>query len=276
MKGINIMKKWLLIIVGFFLIASGFFYIVQKNKKTADSSIEKAVEVKDYKTVLKDVKKYVGYKVKGEGLVEESVYEEGVGVFTTVVLDTSDYSDLILLYEKDRTRIIESRTTILFSGEIAGIYKDNKVFNRAMNLAKVTVDSMELQNASMGNSDVLSELAINKEKQKEKINVELKKLTVYKSSTRIYLKIVNESSNDIYLNPASLKLIADGRKIPAKYEMLDKKFQLDRYLNPTDQTYGALSFNEIVDSTKQLQLKISFSSQAKKEPINFKFKIKLE
>ncbi|MBQ0138573.1 MAG: hypothetical protein KBT36_04695 [Kurthia sp.] len=269
------MKKWLLITLGILLLASTSFYFAKKNEKTADSSIEKIIEEKDYANVLDNPNEFIGYKVEGEGLVEESIYEEGIGVFTTVILNTHDYSDLVLLYEEEENRVLESRTSVFFSGKVAGLYKEKDVFKRAVNLPKVNIDSIEIENQSNLDQKDLFEVAINKEKQKEKIAIELEKVAIYKSATRIYLSIRNHSQNDAYLNEASIQLLADGIEIPTKYEMLDKKLRLERYLNPGEETYGALSFKKVLISTEKLQLKISFSSEEKKEPIDFYFKVNL-
>lgn len=269
------MKKWLLIAFGIILLASSVFYFEKTKEKAVDSSIEKKLEEKDYDDFIVNTTDYIGYKIEDEGLVEESVYIKGEGVYTTVVLNPDEYSNVILLFEKDQKRVIEPRNTVLFSGNITEIYKNKKTFNRLVKLPKIKVDTLTLENKESIDNKDLFQVDIRKKQQKKGTEVTLEKIAIFNSATRIYLTISNQSKHDIYLNEASIQLFADGELIATKYEMLDKKVRLERYLRPNNETYGALSFKEIMISTKKLQLKISFSSGEQEQPIDYNFKVTL-
>lgn len=75
---------------------------------------------------MKNTDKYIGYTIEGEGLVDESVYIEGQGVYTAVVLNLRDYSNVVMLFEKGQTRELEPQIMVDFKGKVKELYKNEK------------------------------------------------------------------------------------------------------------------------------------------------------
>lgn len=82
------------------------------------------------------------------------------------------------------------------------------------------------------------------------IHVEVDKVCMYPKSTRIYL--YNKNDARIYLNDSFIKLYANGKEIPSKYEVLDQSIRLARSLEPNKGTRGVMSFEVVPKDTKNL------------------------
>lgn len=139
-------------------------------------------------------------------------------------------------------------------------------------MPKINVENLIVETQETVDHKDLFRVGIKTKQEKQDIQVTLEKVAIFNSATRVYVTISNHSDHDVYLNEASIQLLADGETVPGKYEMLDKKIRLERYLIPNDETYGALSFNKMKISTEKIEFEISFSSEENEKPINFKFK----
>lgn len=271
------MKKWIFLILAIAVIGSGMFLIEKNLGKTPQSVTNKKLEEEDYKDFINNPADYVGYSMSAEGLVEESKFIKSEGVYTTLILNEKEYEDIIVLYEKEGTKEFEPRTTVDFEGKVARVYKDKKTFNRTINLPKINVTSIKVNDyPKEKNNRKSKELAIGQSKSKQNVQVKVENIELNESSTRVHIKIQNNSKQRIYLNEGNAFLEVDGESISSKYEMLDKNLRLATSLDATDGTEGVLTFNEIDRQSKQLKLILKIISVENDAPIEFKYTIELQ
>lgn len=75
--------------------------------------------------MIKSPKNYVGHSIEAEGLVDDSKYINGKGVYSVILLKKGEYIISVVIVETDKKEALVEQSYIRFEGEITGIYKGN-------------------------------------------------------------------------------------------------------------------------------------------------------
>lgn len=75
--------------------------------------------------MIKNPKNYVGHSIEAEGLVDDSKYINGKGVYSVILLKKGEYTISLVIVETDKKEALAEQSYIRFEGEITGIYKEN-------------------------------------------------------------------------------------------------------------------------------------------------------
>lgn len=221
-------------------------FLEHKNKQQQPAQ-KKTKEI-DYGYMIKSPKNYVGHSIEAEGLVDDSKYINGKGVYSVILLKKGEYIISVVIVETDKKEALVEQSYIRFEGEITGIYKGNldlSVQGGEIRTKEVIIEESE-------KSPNMVNVEINEQGNFGNVHVEVDKVRMYSKSTRIYLFLYNKNDARIYLNDSSIKLYADGKEIPSKYEVLDQSIRLARSLEPNKGTRGVMSFEVVPKDTKNL------------------------
>lgn len=267
--------KWriiILIVIGL-VLGTGIYFSVPffEHKTQKNIPAQKETTEIDYERMAKNPTAYIGHKIEAEGLVDESRYIEGKGVYSVILLKNNDYITSVVISEKDKNEVLAQQSYIRFSGEIEGIYRGDLDLGVQGDLVEIRTTEVIIDESEKS-PDVVS-VDIEEQGNFGNVHVEVDKVRIYEKSTRIYLFLYNKNEERIYLNDSSIKLYADGKKIPTKYEVLDQSVRLARSLEPNKGTRGVLSFEAIPKNTKKLSLKFEMTMVSQQKPIQFSHKM---
>lgn len=245
-----------------------------QNKEKEKATPEKLITQDKVPELIENPKIYVGYDIEANGVVDRSNYVKGKGVYSALLLDPKEYKDPIVILQKDEKKPLKQQSIVNFSGKVAKVYKGTDKLGMKGSLAQVNIKTIEVGEGESFENEVLINQDVNEKCEVEKVLLEVEKVKVYQSGTRISIFLYNKNKKRIYLNDSTIKLLADGVVVPTKFEILDQKDRLLHTLESDQGTHGVLSFNRIAKTTKNLELSFQLSLVNESKPINIKKKIK--
>lgn len=235
-------------------------FLEHKNKQ--QQPVQKETKEIDYEHMIKNPKNYVGHSIEAEGLVDDSKYINGKGVYLVILLKKGEYTISVVIVETDKKEALVEQSYIRFEGEITGIYKGNLDLGVQGDLVEIRTKEVIIEESEK--SPNMVNVEINEQGNFGNVHVEVDKMRMYPKSTRIYL------------NDSSIKLYADGKEIPSKYEVLDQSIRLARSLEPNKGTRGVMSFEAAPKDTKKLDLTFEMTMVNQKKPIQFSHEMNME
>lgn len=256
------------------IICVGSIYLILQNKEKQKSAPEKLITQEKVPELIENPKIYVGYEVEASGVVDRSNYVKGKGVYSALLLDPKEYKDPIVILQKGEKKPLKQQSIVNFSGKVSKVYKGTDKLGMKGSLAQVDIKSIEVGEGETFENEVLINLDVHEKSEVEKVLLEIEKIKVYQSGTRISIFLYNKNKKRIYLNDATIKLVADGVVVPTKFEILDQKDRLLHTLESDQGTHGVLSFNRIAKTTKNLELSFQITLVNETKPITIKKKIK--
>lgn len=271
------MKKRIIITISVILIVSvSIYFLVSflEHKNKQQQPVQKETKEIDYEHMIKNPKNYVGHSIEAEGLVDDSKYINGKGVYSVILLKKGEYTTSVVIVETDKKETLAQQSHIRFEGEITGIYKGNLDLGVQGDLVEIRTKEVIIEESEK--SPNMVNVEINEQGNFGNVHVEVDKVRMYPKSTRIYLFLYNKNNARIYLNDSSIKLYADGKEIPSKYEVLDQSIRLARSLEPNKGTRGVMSFEAAPKDTKKLDLTFEMTMVNQKKPIQFSHEMNME
>lgn len=185
-----------------------------------------------------------------------------------------EYTISVVIVETDKKEALVEQSYIRFEGEITGIYKGNLDLSVQGGLVEIRTKEVIIEESEK--SPNMVNVEINEQGNFGNVHVEVDKVRMYPKSARIYLFLYNKNDARIYLNDSSIKLYADGKEIPSKYEVLDQSLRLARSLEANKGTRGVMSFEIVPKDTKKLDLTFEMTMVNQKKPIQFSHEMNME
>lgn len=271
------MKKRIIITISIILVIGVAIYFLvpfleQKTKKNGPT--QKHTTEVNYERMSENPTAYLGTKIEAEGLVDESRYIDGKGVYSVILLQKDGYTTSVVITEKDKKEALAQQSYVRFTGEVKGRYEGELDLGVQGDLVEIEVTEVIIEESEK--SPDMVNIKINEEDNFGNVHVEVDKVRLYPKSTRIYLFLYNKNDARIYLNDSSIKLYANGKEIPTKYEVLDQSIRLARSLEPNKGTRGVLSFDAIPKDTKKLDLAFEMTMVNQKKPIQFSHEMNMK
>lgn len=269
------MKKWLIPVSILLILSAGYYFYEKYFNESVQTQINSQLKETDFPKVLANSKAFIGAKMVGDGLIENSKYVEGEGVYTGVILKPEEFSEMIVLYEKDRKEPLRTQTYIDFSGEVMELNETASKLAYNQKIIQLNTVSLKTKDSNVKTDESIINIDVQMKKEIEYIIVEVEKIDVNPASTRVSVSIENKTEHEIFLNKESVELVADGELIPNKYELLNDHLRLKNSIEKNSNTKGVLSFKKISIMTEQLDLKLFMMKVGEEEPIEFNYKINI-
>lgn len=218
----------------------------------------KVVDEKDYANVFKNVEDFKGQKITLTGQVAMEPERDGDNVILKVNHDFEDSkSGFVVKVKSDVT--FKKDDYIKTTGIIAGEYETTDRYDEKITVP--SIDGKEIEKVSLEEafSPTIHEVELNETKTIDDVDLTITKVQFTSKETRVYLKVNNNSKDDVDIFYSNIKALVDSTEYKAEPEAAYRYEMMDYDIKSGEEVRGLMVLGPIEDF--------------KGKEINFKFEM---
>lgn len=246
------------------------------NKKEEVKSKGK-LEKEDFLKIFGDPKKYKGYEVEYTGKVFIEPERDDDGVYLQVWADPENSENNSLVAYNDPDFQVDKSDYVKISGVVDDLFKGKNTFGATIEAPVILASSIEVVDYVTAVSPAIKTIEVNQNIDQHGYVMNLEKIEFAENQTRVYLKITNNSEEDISFFTHSAKLIAENKQIEVERFFEANLPELQSKLLPGIESEGVITFPAVDTNINVMKFHAEGrSNDFKKKFTPFVFDINLE
>src|SRR5699024_4332684 len=188
-------------------------------------------------------KKYQGYEVEFTGQVFIEPEKDDDGVYLQVYADPENYEKNTIVGIEDSGFDVSTDDYVNVTGIIKDEFDGENAFGAELSVPVVLADDIEVVDYVTAVSPTIETIDVDEEQDQHGYNVHVDKIEIAENMTRVYVKVTNNTEDEISFYSFNTKLLLDNKQLEEDDSFYDTGLPaLQSDILPGVETEGVIIF----------------------------------
>lgn len=224
-----------------------------ESAKKEETSVQKVLDAKQFDKMFTNTKDYIGYDVTFPAVVFDASEKDEDFLYLQVFADPENYEKSTVVLYPDPNFKVNSDDYIQITGTVDDIFEGENVLGGEFTAPLIEASKIEVIDYMTAVAPTLQTIELNKTVEQHGLSITLEKIEFAKPHTRVYIKAVNNTGTDAYIDADNAKLVVGNKQYETDYFDTDYP-ELPYDLLAGIESEGILTFPALDPSTTNVQL----------------------
>lgn len=233
------------------------------------------VEAKDFAKMYSDPNKYRYFEVEFTGKVFADPERDDEGVYLQVWADAENSEKNMIVAYNEPDFEVSTDDYVLVKGIVEKTFEGENAFGGTLQMPGIKANNIEVVDYMTAVAPTIKTIEVKEEINQNGFIVFVEKIEIAENETRVYVRIENQTSDNISFYSHNTKLIIGNKQLEEEYAYDADYPELQSELIPGTETEGVIVYPKIDQAETMLKLYAEgYSDDYEIEVEPFKFEIK--